>query len=350
MEKKGADQPLILAICTPLMSRVHQLVQQSSELIFIDSSSSFEDYNNPIFVLSTSSAAGGLPLGVVVTSGESASTIASGMTHLNKLFPTDSFYGKGSPENIITDDSLAERDGLQETWPESTLYLCIFHFLQSMWRWLLTNTNESHRQLLMQLVRDLVYAQTETVLNDNYKLLKQHPIAKSYDNFIKHIDSYWKKRKEWAVCYRDNTTMRGINTNNYAEAGIRILKDIVFKRIKAYNLIQVFEFITVTFEMYYKRRLLAVAYNRIDRHISLKYKGLGASKVDDKDITKSEEDTTICYVKSKATDNIYTVNCQEWTCTCSVGRTGYPSGEPCKHQHAVANKYHLRVVAHSNAL
>ena len=64
------------------MARVHKYIQQSSELVFIDSSSSFEDYNNPIFVMSTSSAAGGLPLGVVVTSGESASTINSGMTQL----------------------------------------------------------------------------------------------------------------------------------------------------------------------------------------------------------------------------------------------------------------------------
>ncbi len=40
-----------------------------------NSSSSFEDYNNPMFVVSTSSAAGGLPLGIVITSGESASTI-----------------------------------------------------------------------------------------------------------------------------------------------------------------------------------------------------------------------------------------------------------------------------------
>ena len=36
--------------------------------------------------------------------------------------------------------------------------------------------------------------------------------------------------------------MRGINTNNYAESGIRILKDIVFKRVKAYNLMQLFNF------------------------------------------------------------------------------------------------------------
>ncbi len=102
-----------------------------------------------------------------------------------------------------------------------------------------------------------------------------------------------------------------------------------------------FEFITVTFEMYYERRLLAVAYNRMDRYISLRYKGLGASKVDDKDITRSEESEFLYHVKSQTSNNIYIIDCQKWTCTCSIGRTGYPSGEPCKHQHAVAKKYNL---------
>ena len=66
------------------------------------------------------------------------------------------------------------------------------------------------------------------------------------------------------MCYRNSSTLRGIDTNNYSESGIRILKDIVFHRVKAYNLIQVFEFIVVTFELYYTCRLLAIAHNRMD--------------------------------------------------------------------------------------
>ena len=46
-EGKDDDQPLILAICTPLMSRVHRYIQRSGKLVFIDSSSSFDDYNIP---------------------------------------------------------------------------------------------------------------------------------------------------------------------------------------------------------------------------------------------------------------------------------------------------------------
>ena len=60
--------------------------------MFIDSSSLLDDYKNPMFVISTSSSAGGLPLlGVVVTSGESSSIINSAMNH--------------NPDNIITDDA-----------------------------------------------------------------------------------------------------------------------------------------------------------------------------------------------------------------------------------------------------
>ena len=131
--------------------------------------------------------------------------------------------------------------------------------------------------------------------------------------------------------------MRGINTNNYAESGIRILKDIVFKRVKAYNLVQLFEFLTVTFELYYERRLLAVAHNRMDRYISLRYKGLGVAKVNQDSIHQSTNASHVYIVKSTVyVDKEYEVDTQKWTCTCTVGRTGYLSGEPCKHQHSVA--------------
>ena len=59
-------------------------------------------------------------------------------------------------------------------------------------------------------------------------------------------------------CFRDQILLRGNNTNNYAESGIRILKDTVFKRVKAYNLVQLFEFMIVTFELYYAYAVLAV--------------------------------------------------------------------------------------------
>lgn len=155
-------------------------------------------------------------------------------------------------------------------------------------------------------------------LNEEYELFKNDPLVKVYKNFIAYVNLNWERRHDWATCFRNGSTMRGINTNNYAEAGICILKDIVFKRIKAYNLIQVFNFITVTFETYYVRRLLAVAYNRIDRYISLRYRGLGAYKVDEADISTLMDNGFTYKVKSKKNENVeYLVDSIKWTCTCS---------------------------------
>ena len=38
---------------------------------------------------------------------------------------------------------------------------------------------------------------------------------------------------------------------------MRSLEDVVFGRVKAYNLVQLFEILTVTFELYYECCLLA---------------------------------------------------------------------------------------------
>ena len=114
--------------------------------------------------------------------------------------------------------------------------------------------------------------------------------------------------------------MRGIDTNNYAESGIRILKDIVFKRVKAYNLIQL---LTIIFEVYYERRLSAIAYNRVDRYISLRYKGLGANNEDHND-NRSLGSSCMYTVKSRTHNTQYEVDTERWTCACSVGRTGQP--------------------------
>ena len=76
-------------------------------------------------------------MGIVVTSAESATVINQGMTMLKQKFPGDAFYGAGSPKKIMIDDSMSERDGLRQIWPTAHLFLCTFHFLQSIWRWLL---------------------------------------------------------------------------------------------------------------------------------------------------------------------------------------------------------------------
>ena len=57
-------------------------------------------------------------------------------------------------------------------------------------------------------------------------------------------------------------------------------------------------------------------------------------------IVKCDQNKVLVY-KSTHSDQDYIVGTHKCTCTCSVGITGFPSREPCKRQHAVANIYTL---------
>ena len=134
-----SNQPLVLAICTPLMSRAHKFIQQSSELVFCDSTASLDQFNCPTFVLSTSSPCGAIPLGITITCNETTAVITEAFKKLQGILPKHAFYGNNptvGPEVCITDDSRVERESLNTVWPHTRLLICVFHYLQAWWRWL----------------------------------------------------------------------------------------------------------------------------------------------------------------------------------------------------------------------
>ena len=103
---------MILAICTPIMKRAHQYIQQSRDIVFIDATSSFNRQNTSIFLLSTVTPGGAVPLGVIVTSDEQEETITEGLRSLASILPDNAFFGEGpqiGPSLVMIDDCSAER-------------------------------------------------------------------------------------------------------------------------------------------------------------------------------------------------------------------------------------------------
>lgn len=80
--------------------------------------------------------------------------------------------------------------------------------------------------------------------------------------------------------------VRGNHTKNAAEAGICILKEMVLGQIKAYNLVQMLQFVIDTIKLYYKRCLLSITHNCFDHFIALKYRGLNAAIIPTNTIDK----------------------------------------------------------------
>jgi len=116
---------------------------------------------------------------------------------------------------------------------------------------------------------------------------------------------------------------------------MKILKEMIFSRVKAYNMVQVFHFLSETLENYYCRKLLSVSNNRLDTYIALRFQGLHATKIP-KDNIAVTKNKNVFTVQSKTERGVfYTVDMTVGVCTCPQGI----DGSPCSHQAAVAIHY-----------
>ncbi|KAI4822402.1 hypothetical protein KUCAC02_007953, partial [Chaenocephalus aceratus] len=83
-----------------------------------------------------------------------------------------------------------------------------------------------------------------------------------YEKFLRHLDRLYARRECWALRYRGSFLTRGNNTNNFAEAAMRVLKDNILQRTKAFNLPQLFDLLTSRLETYYEGCIVDVALGR----------------------------------------------------------------------------------------
>ena len=253
----------VIAICTPVMQRVHQMCPNSAELVFMDSSGCLDKDNHRLFILMTHSAAGGLPLGCFITSSESLGAIKYGLELLKSLIKVP-FYGVGYPQVFMTDDSKAERGAIAAVFPQSELMLCTFHVLQAVWRWAHESKHGLHvdqRPLLMKHVKAMMYASEKERMEQEYQILVNQEFVEKNQALTAYIQKLYQRNLEWCLCHRLHI-MRGNNTNNYVESGFRIIKDNVFQRLKAYNLTQLTDFIVQRWSAHYIRKLLDISNNR----------------------------------------------------------------------------------------
>ena len=132
-----ADGKTVVAIIDQFCRRVHENMPQAADIVFIDATSNLDRLDCKLFHLICPSAAGGLPLGNVITSRENEATVKAGFELYQSLLPTRAFFNRGTlgPLIIMTDDSKTIQNTLRAIWPNATLLVCVFHILQALWRW-----------------------------------------------------------------------------------------------------------------------------------------------------------------------------------------------------------------------
>ncbi|GFR30465.1 SWIM-type domain-containing protein [Trichonephila clavata] len=167
-----------IAVCTPLMKRAHSLVESGS-VVYIEASESpgnKERAEHYVLLMVAHTAAGGVPLGAVLCTSNSAAVLTLGFQLLKQLLPEHAFYcrSESGPYACMIEDSESQLAALRSVWPESDIIICIFRVLQHMWRWLWDekhNILKDHRLYLLYLTKTLLFASNETEIDEKYQAL-----------------------------------------------------------------------------------------------------------------------------------------------------------------------------------
>jgi len=161
--------------------------------------------------------------------------------------------------------------------------------------------------------------------------------ATKYLLWKNYVQNLWKSRERWCMAWR-GAEMRGHQTNNFTEAAVRLFKDVVLSRCKAYNSIALMDFICTSLETYYTRRFRTFANSRCSAPRKL-LEGV-MKKTGYLQFSDIKQDGDIYYVPSEKDKlTLYEVNVSIGACSCPVGNLG----RFCKHQCAVYKFFDTKI-------
>ncbi|KAL1471134.1 hypothetical protein MTO96_040086, partial [Rhipicephalus appendiculatus] len=216
------------------MRRAQEL-PAARDIIFTDSTASCDTTKCTVTVVLVATKAGAVPIAVLLHNEQSTDGYLMAFGLLKDKFPA-CFGGLPAPQVFMTDNSAAEKAALQQTWPTVRQLLCHFHVAQAEWRWLTASRNnieKTQRRQLMSAFQQVMYADTEEKLEAARAQLLSQP----HSAYVARAEAFLQRQEEWVLLFRSSVTTRGHNTNNFAEATIRVLKDIVLSRAEAFNVV-----------------------------------------------------------------------------------------------------------------
>ena len=258
------QEPFAVAIVTSLMKRAHS-ADFAKEVCFVDSTAACDADNHVLTFMLTVTAAGAVPLGVMITDSTSAASYVSAFTLLKSILPDQSFGCRGHPAIFLTDDCDAERTALQTCWPDADQKLCLFHVPQAVWRWLWSEQHriaKDDRRILMSEFCRIVYCVNEDDATVAYEEALNSETACEYENYQLYLQHWWERKQLWRLAWRTQHH-RGHHTNNFAEITVRLYKDIILCRAKAYNVVSLVDFTVRVLENYYRNRLRDFSNGRV---------------------------------------------------------------------------------------
>ncbi|KAL3240940.1 hypothetical protein MRX96_047868 [Rhipicephalus microplus] len=97
--------------------------------------------------------------------------------------------------------------------------------------------------------------------------------ALQHEASVSRVRTFLRRLEEWVQLYCLDVLTKGHNTNNFEEATIRVLKDIILNRVEAFNAVALADSVALVWEKYFESRILRHAYRPVAAH-QLLYKRL----------------------------------------------------------------------------
>ena len=236
----------IVAFCTPKMLCALTKKEISSNIICIDSSGGMDRTQGHLFNLVIPGPAGSLSLGMFVTFSETQVCIEKGLNLLKSIWVENNAVGNDfGPKYFMSDDCNAQISAIKSVFNNCRVFLCQFHILNAMWKWLQQNVLANKRQEIMQDFRRVVYA------TNNWQILKTEFFQKNINEnkISKHLEAVFKKQNAFCRYFRNKYPLHGVNTNNLVERSFLTIKSEFLERYKVYNGIQLIQRIASQYEI-----------------------------------------------------------------------------------------------------
>ncbi|XP_030746806.1 uncharacterized protein LOC115875478 [Sitophilus oryzae] len=310
----------VVCICTPLMQRA---VQQISEILFIDSSSS-EVKEHKIYFILTQSSVGAFPISCIITNSHNTDMFSEGMRLFFDMINIQ-------PSIVLTSAEIVEEIILQKFFPSSKVIYSFYHTLKSCWRFLHDIRHElakGKKESYYQLFREVVFSDNEESLVVSRQVLA---VECTQPKFLNFIDTMYESTNLWCLFYRQFILLRGTDTFNYNEAEIsfrlfRLLSEIPLDRTKHFNATQMVDFMCCAFEKYYRNRILEIVLCKESRQLKEWY--IKKPPLDDLQMQDiGHHQYLFKSVRRDSPEAYYQVDMITNICTCSYGILG----KTCEH-------------------
>lgn len=327
------DSDFVVVAMTLLMRRASHL-PNAAEMILVNYEPEVSRFNLHVYLIFTACSAGGIPIGVIVTSSNSDSVLSAGFRLYCRVLDERSFEGRSAPKIIMTDNCLGLKPALENVFPTSYIFLSIFQILESGWKWLWKVENgidSKFRKSFYNYLQRMMYCTQPELLDIIFADLLSDGNVEKHKNFVDYATDLYARRTEWALCLQEKLPVDKSDIKNIIEKSMTVFKEKIFKKLRSYNPAQLFHYIVNSFNQFYEQKLIDVVvnenYNYVNQHTNISPEQLSKYKMEY--ITES----VIMLANTKKNVH-YVINKDIGVCSCYLGEAGLA----CKHL-AVLNYY-----------